>query len=160
MSIFRSITAIVLALALLGGCATTKTFNSISNTDPDGVTETVEFKTTGRVTLGSKQKLSEGEFSYEWDGWDGIGGGKVSAGGRGVDQQSESATDLINGVVATVKLVGQLMNALSETEAQKQDVLPTEDAEVAILRILNGEDTPEDVLRQILDRIDKNGETK
>lgn len=74
----------ICAILVFAGCATAGTHASISQTSPDGFTESVEFTTSGVVTWGSKQDLQKGDLLYTW----GDEGGTFGAGGQAVGQVS------------------------------------------------------------------------
>ncbi len=90
---------LTLLVLLLAGCATAQTEARISQTDPDGFTESVEFKTSGVVTWGSSQDLQRGDLDYTWGE-----GEHFKAGGSATNQQAaDPVTDIL------VRLVERLM---------------------------------------------------
>ncbi len=113
-----SVARLVLVAALIGvvlggaGCATRGAHAFVRTTDPvTGIVEEVEYDEKSRVTVGSKQALSEGEFLYQWQA---DGGGNLGAGSRGVDAEAGDGQELIRGLVELARIAGPFLQALAQ----------------------------------------------
>ena len=78
----------------LSGCATANTVATIEQVDADGASESVEFRSTGMVSWGSKQELQRGDLDYTWGDVE-----HFQAGGRATNQESSDPMTAIMGEV-------------------------------------------------------------
>ena len=87
----------------LSGCATANTVATIEQVDADGASESVEFRSTGMVSWGSKQELQRGDLDYTWGDTQ-----HFKAGGRATNQVSSDPLSAIVGDVLN-KLIDRVV---------------------------------------------------
>lgn len=93
---------LTLALMLMLGCVTAQTDAAITQVYQDGTTETVTFRTSGRV-LFSRQEVQRGDMGHFWEA---DGSGQFTAGGTAERQSAESALPVLGDIARPLILKG------------------------------------------------------